>query len=995
MFKDLGISELGPELTGEHQMSTRNLKDLTSFQEAGEKRRALNQSMLSHVESEAKLIEEHSRANVNEQVLEEELKTEKMLRATTESTFHASVSQLKAYRLKNEAQARKLGQEKIRISMLEMRLKDLGEVRKQTDLNEQKVSERVKEVETRVRGLMRELQDIKVDNELMKATGDDKKDQFETLDEEMSGNMDFHLRARNRAEVQGIALEQQLSVEKVARDPLNQRLAAITEAEKTVINDLATFKIMDGQTRDGLKRCLNNNELANREITDQIVVKANNGSQLKDLVRDITSSLTELEKDIKDKDEICLSFQLDLHSQQEDTAAVGKRLRKKDLECNHLMTQVENAKSSHAVLAAKLEHEESTTRSIVAWAAAEKVTAGDLEVKLRKMRDGEGAKVLRKEELKAVTRQLQTKMDALVASLKTTREAVHKCRFKEECSATTLRRMDTEVKRYSERYVEKSALVDKAKKQLAQIETLSRQKMSALTLTVSSLDKEVQEREDEIHRLSSRTRVSEKQVHETQMMIEASAEKSGAVYVASFKDHTRLDALNVELQDEYRQVLTHNQIGEQALSTTNGRIDFAVQRMTKLNSSSAQLAKINQEEIFHMNNQFKKETASLDTLRDDMNAAESRQNQLVQEFDAAGHARRKIEHDLRQQKNESEEFSRKIEQHKEVKLDYEKMLDMMKAEEFRMTNILKHKTARCNREQKLLLNQQDKLSDVERDLATAESDVLGLYTQQKVDAAKIQELEHAFQISAEQHQMDQDSVKIKLAEIESELQEKDAVILKLNDFQTRMQTTEHTLRLRHTQAESEAARRASVFGNMLDKEQAAVARLRSANERMARENLSSRQKELAQDEVIKALEAKDAAYEADHEALTTNIFRLDRQAQSTAMATQRMIAKMNEQEKMGQDLQEDASEMMLKHQGDEFSERDLRRQIQELEEDNRHLKVKCAAKVREEHKLQLMIGKEKLNCDTNNHALASQHVEESFQKLLHDDSGEPGFLLKR
>jgi len=982
MFRDLGVSELGPELTGEHGRNRGGLRSLTTYKDTEDKRALLGAKMLTHVDTEAFLIAGHSAALINERALEEEIKTEKFLRKPIEEQMHGLISRIKAQHQKNEEQRRNVQMDKTKISMLQMRIKDLSDVMGSASHRQHKLDGQCREVESQIRYRSRSVQDLECNNELLQGNLDTKIDQIRRHNEEMEETMDTQKRKLDRASVNCIAIVRDCAAEKEVGGPLTEQCEEIGEMEKKLADDMSTFKIMESEARKGLKRCIVNNELSNNELTDQIVVKANVTADMALSLRGANDAAARLRADIADKEKINLTFQLDIHNERENAVDTQKRLGAKDMRVAQLLNELALTKSSNDVLSAKLQHEHGTNKRIAGWTENEAINAERLEANLQALKMAEGHGALRKEELGAEMRRLQNTYDASVVKTRGIQEACHKARFKEGYAKTSLSQTEIELLEVEDKLATVSAQTEKAYQAVKSQEALSSQRLASIAVSIAAITERVEIKGDEVHRVKTRGKVSEEQVREMQQTIEEAAEEAGACYVVQFREHTRLDTINVELQDRYRQIVQHNSIGEEALKSTNGRIEFAEKRMEKLQDAAGQFVKLNQEEITHLELRYKKETVILDALREENNANECRRKQVVGEYDAACHKHRQYVIQLRNFKNESDFVSKQLELQKEKQLDAEKMVDMMASENNRNKEMCDMKNKRCDRAMQKLVDVQGGLTGLKEGLHFAETTILALYHQQKVDNTDIHGLENELRISAEQHAQDQDAVKLKLNELQGELQDKESVIGKLNEFKAKMEATEHEMRERLMQSELENARRAKTYGSLLDQEQQSVSRLRALNERMSKEIMAMRDRQLELDEESRLLESKNAAVAADHEALVSEVYRLDRQSQVSKIATTRLSIKESSQVKVAADLQDDAAELALKQASHQFAERDLKRLIQEVVEDNRILRVQAQAKEREDRALLLMIGKEKMHVDTTGHADASAHAESSFQGLL-------------
>jgi len=952
----------------------------------------LREQLLNQADQEAALNQAGSRLRASEKVLKERLRSEQTRHEVEKRTLKESEGQLKLLHQQNNDRLRKMEGSQKSITLLEMRIRDLQNQMAETNDQEHKTSDHNLETNRKVRELERELLDLSMENTKLADELEDKLERKDKLFQSSEKIKDESLRAKQRADVQSIALEHELTAQTLAKEPLDMRYADVLEEYRNAQNEMKTQQELHTQTKLELVKRLADEEAANNALVQEIAQKVTIESGLAaDLAEEIAAKDVIIAQ-MEDKDGLCLEMGKRLHKMENAFFELSRDLKARDGETEGLMQLVEKMKSASKVLNAKLEMEQASTRKLVSWTQMERMTAEELDQKLLKLRNNETSHALAVKQEEAMGQRLREKLEETTTLVSTTREALHSCLAEKDFKEEKVKEVEGDLKILNGKFAKTSALVEKLHRQLNERTRTFDNKHKAFLMAANELQGKVSEKDDEVNRLSARMKKSDDQVQNMQQMLEESAEKSEHERILKSEEINALDDLNVQLESELRQQTNRNKLMETDLQNSEDRIKFASNRMTGNEDKAADMAKLNSEELMELQGRLRKETENLNALTSQFNKNKTDLSRLIAQFDAEDHMKRRLQMNLRNEKHEHDVISGQLEDNKEKELDRVKRIQEYEAERERLQ-------AHCDAKGDALESTKLKLGDaverldmLKKELHDAEIKESDLFSRQTIDRSSIHELEGEINIQEEQHVQDANSVKLKIVQLQDALQEKLATVEKLEKAVAAMRQKANSLQLRLEQTEAESAHCQTSFERMLDGEQNDVAALRADTEQLSREIMSLRQSDLSKDEIVLGLESKLGERQSENETLMSEAYRKDRQANTDTISVQRLTVKERDMLQTVNDLQESVVELKLQSRRSEHSEHDLHRTLVELSNENKLMKHQIAEKMKAERALLLQLEAQRHHVnDTSGHPDADKHAEEALEKLLHAETAKSIF----
>jgi len=261
-----------------------------------------------------------------------------------------------------------------------------------------------------------------------------------------------------------------------------------------------------------------------------------------------------------------------------------------------------------------------------------------------------------------------------------------------------------------------------------------------------------------------------------------------------------------------------------------------------------------------------------------------------------------------------------------------------------------------------------------------------LFSAEKIDQARIHVLKNEYEMQDEQHNMDANMVKLKIVQLQDALKEKMATVTKLENLNATTREHVRALELRQQQSATEEAQVRKTFEKMLDDERRKVAALRNGLETQSRDNVTLRQSDLSVEEALQSLEGKLGKTLSDNEGLLSAAYRKGRQMNSDAIAVSRLTQKDRELLEQNLDLQEELEMLRFDSRENENVERDLNRELRELQNENKAYKMRVLEKMKAERRLLLQVEATRAGVhNSTGHGLAEQHAEEAMEELLHKE----------
>jgi len=947
----------------------------------------LREKLLIQADQEAALNQAGSRLRASEKVLKQRLQAEQKRHEVEKRILKDSEGNLKLVHQKNADRLRKMESSQKSITLLEMRIRDLQNQMAETNDSEHKTSDQNLETNRKVRELERELLDLSMENSKLADELEDKLEQKDKLFQDSEKVKDLSLRAKQRADVQAIALEHELTAQALAKEPLDMRYADSLEEYRNTQNEMKTQQELHCAQKIELEKRLADEEAANNQLVQEIAEKALSESGLAgDLAEEVAAKdviITQME----DKDGLCLEMGKRLHKMENAFVELSRELKLRDGETEGLMQLVEKMKSASKVLNAKLEMEQASTRKLVSWTQMERMTAEELDMKLIKLRNNETSHALAVKQEEAMGVRLREKLSETSKLVINTREALHHCLAEKDFKEEKVKEVEGDLKILNAKFAKTSALVEKLHRQLNERTRTFDNKHKAFLMAKNELEGKVSEKDDEVGRLQSRMKKSDDQVSNMQQMLEESAERSEHERILKSEEINALDDLNMQLEAELRQQTNRNKLMDTDLQNSEDRIKFASTRMIGNEDKAADMAKINAEELMELQLRLKKETENLNSMQNLFNKNKTDLSRLIAQFDAEDHMKRRLQMNLRNEKHEHDTISGQLEDNKEKELDRVKRIQEYEAERERLQTHCDTKTDQLDKAKSRLEDAVERLDMLKKELHDAEIKESDLFSRQTIDQSTIHQLQGEISIQEEQHCQDANSVKLKIVQLQDALQEKVATVEKLEKAVAAMRQKANSLQLRLEQTEAESAHCQTSFERMLDDEQNDVATLRTSTEQMAREIMSLRQNDLSKDEVVLGLESKLNERQSENETLISEAYRKDRQANTDTISVQRLTVKERDMLQTVNDLQESVVELKLQARETEHSEHDLHRTLVELSNENKLMKHQIAEKMKAERALLLQLEAQRHHVnDTSGHPDADKHAEEALEKLLHAET---------
>jgi len=950
----------------------------------------IRSKLLQATDSETRLTQEVSRLQADERVLKERLVAEQKDRSADRLRLKEVENDLKDAHQMLGDRNRKLEAGKKAISLLEMKVRDTNAQMSNTNHTEHKTTAHFLEANRKVRELERELFDLSMENEKMTDGIEQAIEKKQRLFQETERVKDEMLRESQRADVQRIALEHNLKQLMLEKEPLDLRHSDTITEYRECQSEMETNQELHERTKIELEKRLADEEAANNALVKDIAAKSNVETGLAADLAEETAAKDVLVRQIEDKDGLCLEMGKRLHKLEGLFIELSRELKEKDRESEELIQMKEDLLSKTKILSAKLEGDQEATRKLAQWCQTERIAAEDLESKLTVLNNNETAHSIAIKQEEAMEHRMKDKIATLVQRIKDTKAELHNSLATLDFRKEKLEELEEDLKHMNDKYSKEALAVEKLQRQLNERTRTFERKHKQFTLAKNDLEGKVGEKDDEIHRLNARMKKSDGEVESMQQMLEEAAEKAEHERVKIAERITALDDLNTNLQTELRQQLTRNTRMEEDLRNSEARIKTASERMIENENKAAELAKLNEEELMELQMRLKSESDKCHTAEAMLARDKHKLTGLAAEFDAEDHAKRRCQLNTRQEKHDHDDIARKLEDNKEAELDRVKRIEDLEGEKERLQSHLDEKEDRVQNLKSTLSKNMDQADILKKELHDAEVRESNYYSQQAMDRSNIDTLKGEIKIQEEQHVQDANAVKLKITQLQDALQEKIHTVQRLEKAVAAMRQHAASLQMRLEQTESESAHCRTSYERMLDDEQNKVASLRAESEKLSREIMHLRQRDLKFDEGVLDLNSKLSERKSENETLVAETYRKDRKAHNDEVASQRLAIRERDQLLTINDLAESEAELKLQEREAEHTEQDLHRMLVEILSENKVMKHQIAEKMKAERVLLVELEAERHHVnDLTGHANAEKHAEEALEGILHKNNDDP------
>merc|ERR550514_1219168 len=285
---------------------------------------------------------------------------------------------------------------------------------------------------------------------------------------------------------------------------------------------------------------------------------------------------------------------------------------------------------------------------------------------------------------------------------------------------------------------------------------------------------------------------------------------------------------------------------------------------------------------------------------------------------------------------------------------------------------------------------QSNLKLLKKELRDAEAKESDYFSHQQIDRRNIEDLDQELKAQEAQHLADARSVRAKITQLQEALQEKVNTVDHLTKATQAMKAKAKQLGVRLEQTEAEAAQAQTSFEAMLDQEQTQATDLRAMLEAKTRDIMTVRAQILNKDERIQQLSSSLAEKNAQREALNHETYLRARQAHQAQLQVETLTVRERDLLDSINDFEEQIVELKLQMREGDHVQADLKKQVQNLRNENLIMRKQIEEKMKAERILLTELEAKRLHLDkahadsageTQAHAAAEREMENLIHNL--------------
>jgi len=952
-------------------------------------REYLSKQLMVATDREADLQQQCLEKQANEEVLKERLAYETKQRQDTTKVLKRLQGETAKFKHHSRGAEIKIEGNMKNVTVLQMRIRNLQtRLEEQTDQGKY-VIERSHAKNIIVRELESELMTLVAENRSLTDKIERIAEQKVLLEQLTMKFMDTLVKDTAIANVNIVALNHDLTSIGLDHEPLQWRykdlmdLYAQTE-EKMLFNQKEN-ELRKKQLTEELK----NEENSNNQLVEEIAQKSMVDSGLLQDMAEEQSAKEMLMSQLDDKHKLCLEIQKRLHGMNQVFTETSNALKNRDGENGDLINMCENLKSSVKVLTAQAKLGNEMSTKLAVWAREERADADRLRIKFDILDDNKSTVKMLEAEDTETKYMLKRKLKDKIAMINGVKSDLYHVMALYDDTKNKFENVQLDAEGYKMKYAKEAARVDKVKRELNLREREFRKKLETHATKEELLDAAVEKADITIVNLQHHKNTTDSEVQRIEEMLDDKAFETEQIRNGYTAQIIKGDERSLDLQTDLRQQLNKNTIIQTDGENSETRIINANKRQFEAVEVSVELKNLNIESAGKLQLQLKEE---LDKFLANTKAVEKlhvRRAELVAELELTDHGRRSVIMKFRNLKHEDEDAVQKLENGKEELLQRTKMLEGLDQERGRMQSRVDEKELVNAQLVKSLAFNKEKLDDLKKSIALAESAEMDFFSAEEVDKTNIARIERLIRNAESQHVTDGNKVRLKVTQLVGMLELKKETVVKLEIGVARLRHHNDSMEMDCEQTEQEENTKDTSYKRKVDFSRIKNSKYREEIDRITADMSRLQRTELSKNEKVRLYGDKLHENVLNQNNMLSDSYRTNSKFHDSQAHVESLRVNERVMQEETSNLKKDVTQLKFEEHEETAEITELQLEINDIVCQNGHFKAQMRGYAQRENVLLLRVEAERNGIRTSTgHAEADKHAEEALLSLLNQTNAD-------
>merc|ERR1740133_520283 len=877
---------------------------------------------------EADLQQQCLEKQANEEVLKERLAYETKQRQDTTKVLKRLQGETAKFKHHSRGAEIKIEGNMKNVTVLQMRIRNLQtRLEEQTDQGKY-VIERSHAKNIIVRELESELMTLVAENRSLTDKIERIAEQKVLLEQLTMKFMDTLVKDTAIANVNIVALNHDLTSIGLDHEPLQWRYKDLMDLYAQTEEKMLFNQKENELRKKQLTEELKNEENSNNQLVEEIAQKSMVDSGLLQDMAEEQSAKEMLMSQLDDKHKLCLEIQKRLHGMNQVFTETSNALKNRDGENGDLINMCENLKSSVKVLTAQAKLGNEMSTKLAVWAREERADADRLRIKFDILDDNKSTVKMLEAEDTETKYMLKRKLKDKIAMINGVKSDLYHVMALYDDTKNKFENVQLDAEGYKMKYAKEAARDDKA--------------------------------------------------FETEQI------RNG--YTAQI---IKGDERSLDLQTDLRQQLNKNTIIQTDGENSETRIINANKRQFEAVEVSVELKNLNIESAGKLQLQLKEE---LDKFLANTKAVEKlhvRRAELVAELELTDHGRRSVIMKFRNLKHEDEDAVQKLENGKEELLQRTKMLEGLDQERGRMQSRVDEKELVNAQLVKSLAFNKEKLDDLKKSIALAESAEMDFFSAEEVDKTNIARIERLIRNAESQHGTDGNKVRLKVTQLVGMLELKKETVVKLEIGVARLRHHNDSMEMDCEQTEQEENTKDTSYKRKVDFSRIKNSKYREEIDRITADMSRLQRTELSKNEKVRLYGDKLHENVLNQNNMLSDSYRTNSKFHDSQAHVESLRVNERVMQEETSNLKKDVTQLKFEEHEETAEITELQLEINDIVCQNGHFKAQMRGYAQRENVLLLRVEAERNGIRTSTgHAEADKHAEEALLSLLNQTNAD-------